>query len=84
MVQAPDNGGAKVPLGVDSSEAEVHRAAALHAVLGGLPMSELRKRAVAAGVGGDAIDEAGDSERPKVALIDLLVGVAPDGPNPAP
>ena len=38
-------------------------------------MSELRKRAAAAGIDDEAIEEAEDSDHPKTAIVALLVEV---------
>ena len=48
-------------------------AAALRQELGGLRLKELRKRAKGAGVSEDELENALDSDDPKVTLIDLLV-----------
>ena len=47
--------------------------AELRAELGLLSLKQLRERALAAGVGEDAVEEARDADRPKAALISLLV-----------
>eukprot|EP01051_Picozoa_sp_SAG22_P009690 SAG22_NODE_825_length_6973_cov_2.846523_2_plen_388_part_00 len=47
--------------------------AALRSELRGLRVSDLRKRAVAAGVDGSSAEAALDSDDPKAALVDLLV-----------
>eukprot|EP01047_Picozoa_sp_COSAG01_P073113 COSAG01_NODE_11820_length_1853_cov_2.289624_1_plen_455_part_01 len=47
--------------------------------LGALPKSALRKRAVAEGACGAALDEADDADDTKAALIELIIALSPDG-----
>jgi hypothetical protein len=58
------------------ADAEARKGAtqrALKAELQQLKMPELRKRAAAAGVSGDAIEEARDEDEPKEAIIALVL-----------
>jgi hypothetical protein len=45
----------------------------LRTELGRLNLKQLRERALAAGVSGEAVEEARDADEPKAALIELLV-----------
>jgi hypothetical protein len=54
----------------------------LAAELAGLKPSALRKRALAAGVGEAAVEEAQDSADPQVAMVELILGTGP-APTPA-
>ncbi len=55
------------------SEALQVAAAEMRTALGGLKLSELRQRAVAAGVPQGQLDNVDDAESPKQAVIDLIV-----------
>eukprot|EP01051_Picozoa_sp_SAG22_P012557 SAG22_NODE_1317_length_4765_cov_2.131590_1_plen_197_part_10 len=57
----------------DTASAAAEREAALHAELCLLPIRELWKRAIAAGVDGDALEDARDSENPKGEISCLIV-----------
>ena len=48
--------------------------ARLRSELAGLKLVELRQRALAEGVGGAEVEDALESDRPKAAVIELLVG----------
>jgi hypothetical protein len=47
---------------------------ALRQELGGLKMSALKKRALAAGVGEEELDDTADSDNPKGAVVGILIG----------
>ena len=64
---------AVVGSGEPAAAAETKRQAELTAELAPLKLSQLRRRALTASIDADAIEEAGDADDPKAALIDLLV-----------
>ena len=61
---------------IDAYATEDSATAALRQELGGLRLKELRKRANSSGVSVDELEDATDSDDPKVTLIDLLVELA--------
>ena len=56
------------------AEAAARQAAAQRAELHALKLPELRKRAAAASISGNAIEEARDADEPKKEMIALIVG----------
>ena len=56
--------------------------AALRGELGGLKISALRSRARAAGAAAGDIEEACDAERPKAAIIELILSFEQPGEDP--